>query len=52
MASEFEKAWYRNCPTHRKVRFLFFKKCWKCEILEHAHNFHDIRLMLIAKKLK
>lgn len=48
----FEKAWYVNCPIHKKERYLFFNTCWKCDILAHAKSFREIKLMLIAKKLK
>ncbi len=49
MASDFEKAWYHNCPVHRKERFMFFQKCWKCEILKTAKSFRDIRMMLTMR---
>ena len=49
---DFAKAWYHNCPKHRKIRYLFFNTCWKCDILEHAKSYREIKLMLIAKKLK
>jgi len=49
MASDFERAWYYNCPKHRKVRLLFFQKCWKCEILNTAKSFRDIRMMLTMR---
>lgn len=50
MASDFDKAWYHTCPKHRKVRFLFFQKCWKCEILDVAQSFREIRLLLTIRK--
>jgi hypothetical protein len=48
----FEKAWVVNCHIHRKVRYLFFKECWKCKILKYARNFREIRLMLLANKMR
>jgi len=50
--NDFQKAYYTNCPVHRNERFLFYKTCWKCDILKYAKSFREIKLMLIAKKLK
>ena len=36
--SVFENEWYFNCPIHKKERFLFFRSCWKCDILKYAKS--------------
>lgn len=49
--SAFEEAWMVNCTKHKKIRYLFFQTCWKCDILKHARNFREIRLALIFRKM-
>ncbi len=49
--SDFEKAWYRNCSIHRKERFLFFRRCWKCEMRRRCKTINEVRLLMPFKNL-
>lgn len=47
--SDFERAWYKNCPIHKKERFLFFGKCWKCEIKKRCKTISEAKLLIPFK---
>ena len=49
--SEFKKAWYISCPQHRKISYLFFAKCWKCEIKKRAKTISEAKLLIPFKYL-
>lgn len=45
----FEKAWFRTCKVHTNERFLFFRKCWKCEIKKKCKTISEVKLLLTFK---
>jgi len=47
--SDFEKSCYINCPTHKKERFIFFRKCWKCEIKKRCKTISEVKLLIPLK---
>lgn len=47
--SDFEKSCYIKCKVHKKERFLFFRKCWKCEIKKRCKNISEAKLLIQFK---
>ena len=48
--NEFENAYYKNCPIHKKEKMLFFRKCWKCEVVSRAKTISEAKLLINFKK--
>lgn len=47
--SAFEKAYYTTCPVHKNERYLFFRKCWKCEVKRRAKTISEAKILIQFK---